>query len=105
MREADPGDLDVRRVRRLLLRIVYRSVYDWMLYRQSKSPPRRRLAAAGFRWLFINWSDDGFCSFRSICAIFDKKPQEVRNWVLTLDLRTVSALYRGKPTTFWSEHP
>jgi len=90
-------------VRRLLLRIVYRSVYDWMLYRCSKQAPKRRLAAAGYRWLFLEKDTSWIFSFGGICDFFGKSEEEVRVWLVMQDLRTISALYRGKPTTFWGE--
>lgn len=93
---------EAQKVRELFLRILYRSLYDWLIYRGSAVLQKRRDAASGYRWLFVDNEPSYLFSFHSMCVLFDKDPEEVRRWAMELGLRKVAALYRGAHTSYWN---
>lgn len=76
----------------LLLEIVRRAAYDWVLYRDSTRPEQKALAEEAFSWLFLE--EEGhpdldlrkkehkeFTGFLFICDVLDMDAQRIRSYV------------------------
>lgn len=94
--------------RALLLEILRRAAYDWVLYRSSTRIEHKQLAEDAFTWLFQedeehqHWDirdDEGkqLTSFLSICEELDLDADVVRRAVRNLTLNRVVA--SGRPPT------
>lgn len=89
--------------RTLLLEILRRAAYDWVLYRHSRKLPHRQLAEDAYHWLFVEPADyevrrtqgKDLTSFLSICEILDLRPEEVRTRVRQLTERDIMGA--GRP--------
>jgi len=99
MREADGA-------RQLLLEILRRAAYDWVLYRTSRVAEKKQLAEEAFIWMFkeqpghSHWSqrideDKEFTSFLSICEVLDMDPETVRNYIRTLTPHRITTAGRS----------
>jgi hypothetical protein len=93
----------------LLLEIIRRAAYDWVLYRGSRRMVQRTLAEQAYRWLFLemegtsDWSDrirDGkmITSFVSVCESLDLDPGTVRKHIKRLTPRSVTSV--GRPAEY-----
>jgi len=92
----------------LLLEIVRRAAYDWVLYRNSRRLENRKLAHEAYTWLFVeapghpHWQQrktDGYeaFSFISICETLGLDLEEVRARLRTITARDIQTL--GRPPT------
>lgn len=106
----DPEPLDEQleasRCRALLLEIVRRAVYDWVLYRQHRKLELKAVAADAYTWLFEEedthpWvrrrrsEGRGLTSLTAICEVLDLDPETVRERARRMDIRTI--LTAGRP--------
>ena len=100
--------LDGLNCRVLLLEIVRRAAYDWVLYRNSRRLENRKLANDAYVWLFVeapghpHWKQrkaDGYeaFSFISICELLGLDLDEVRARLRTITARDIQTL--GRPPT------
>lgn len=94
--------------RALLLEILRRAIYDWVLYRQSTRLEHKLLAEEAFTWLFLedeeheHWDvrvDEGkqLTSFLAICEELDLDPEDVRAAARAITPNRVVA--SGRPPT------
>jgi hypothetical protein len=108
--------------RALLLEIVRRSAYDWVLYRLSSDMANKKLADDAFHWLFLEtrqtaaWRERERCgkqltAFLDICELLDLDPDVCRQQIRKLTVKNVTSIGRpaekrhqssDEPT--WSEH-
>ncbi len=83
-RQAEAGNC-----RALLLEVIRRASYDWVLYRNSSKLPNKLLAESAFHWLFVEnesspvWTQrerngKGMMSLIAICDALDIEPSSVR---------------------------
>jgi len=93
----------------LLLEVVRRAAYDWVLYRTSRRLQHKKLAEDAFYWLFIEepghsrWtersmSQKSITSFLSICEMLDLDPESVRHHVRKLTVKNVMSV--GRPAEY-----
>lgn len=93
----------------LLLEIIRRAAYDWVLYRTSRRMMQRVLADQAYRWLFLehtgtaDWElrkRDGkdVTSFVSICEGLDLDPDTVRKHIKRLTPKNVMSV--GRPAEY-----
>lgn len=95
------------RCKRLLLEILRRASHDWILYRQHRKMVLRELAEDAYTWLFEeeeghpDWEErksdvgDSLTSFLSICEALDFDPEDVRNRVRKMNIKTI--ISAGRP--------
>lgn len=92
--------------RALLLEIVRRAAFDWVLYRTSSKLPNRMLADSAYHWLFVEepdtaqWrlreqSDKELTGFVSICEAVGVDPDRMRARIRTLTERDIMGA--GRP--------
>jgi len=107
----DPGqrDQEVTGCKMLLLEIIRRAAYDWVLYRLSSRLVQKVLAEQAFTWIFVeapehrDWNErimEGkeLTSFSSICMHLDLQPEQVRAYVKRLQPRNVMSV--GRPAEY-----
>ncbi|MDA4133072.1 MAG: hypothetical protein OK454_08110 [Thaumarchaeota archaeon] len=93
----------------LLLEIVRRAAYDWILYRDSTRIIQRGLAAQAYEWLFVegpghpSWAErmreDKQCmSLIAVCESLDLDPETVRKHVRRLTPKHVMSV--GRPAEY-----
>lgn len=93
----------------LLLEIIRRAAYDWVLYRGSSSIRLRKIAEDAFTWLFTEepghhlWEErqkagDHFTSFFSLCELLELDPDIVRDRVKQLTIKDI--LNVGRPPSY-----
>lgn len=98
--------------RALLLEIIRRAAYDWVLYRLSSDLGNKRLAEDAFEWLFGEGDESKYAkerassgksltSFLSICEVLDLGPEKVRARVRKLTIKDVMSV--GRPAE--KRHP
>jgi hypothetical protein len=110
-RERDPALIqqEINGCKNLLLEIIRRAAYDWVLYRTSTRIIHRKLAEQAYTWLFkeeegtSEWrerTDSGkqITGFMSICLSLDLDPGEVRTHVKRLTLKNVMST--GRPPEY-----
>jgi hypothetical protein len=107
-----PPDPDGERIsqaigaKSLLLEIVRRAAFDWVLYRGSRRLDQKALAEDAYTWLFVegpghpNWKirkEEGkeLTSFLSICEQLDLDPEKLRGYVRNLTPNRVMS--SGRP--------
>jgi hypothetical protein len=99
--------------RALLLEVIRRASYDWVLYRTSSKLQSKQLAESAFHWLFVEdekskqWQQrsrngKGMMSFLTICETLDLEPRNVRRRVRELTSKDIMgagrpAEHRKKP--------
>jgi hypothetical protein len=99
--------------RALLLEVIRRASYDWVLYRTSSKLQSKQLAESAYHWLFIEdekskqWQQrsrngKGLLSFLAICDTLDLEPRNVRRYVRELTSKDIMgagrpAEHRKKP--------
>ena len=92
--------------RALLVEVMKRAAYDWVLYRNSLRLDQKRLAEDAYTWLFLEeeghaaWrqrQEEGkrLTSFLSICEDFDLDPEILRDRFRTLTPKRVLSF--GRP--------
>ena len=93
----------------LLLEIIRRAAYDWVLYRGSRRMVQKVMADQAYRWLFLelpgtaDWQQrmrEGkhITSFESICEGLDLDPDTVRRHIKKLTPRNVMSV--GRPAEY-----
>jgi hypothetical protein len=101
----DP-QLEASNCRALLLEVIRRAAYDWVLYRGSSKLPNRLLAESAYQWLFVeepgsvSWCNRGkhgkeLTAFAAICSQLDMDPDSVRSTVRALTERDIMGA--GRP--------
>lgn len=92
--------------RALLLEIIRRASFDWVLYRNSSKLANKQLAESAYHWLFVEdesskqWAQrerngKGMLSFLNICETMDIAPEKVRAKVRVLTGRDIMGA--GRP--------
>jgi len=100
---------EVNGCKALLLEVVRRAAYDWVLYRTSQRLQYKKLAEDAYYWLFVeepghqNWTERSMAqksitSFLSICEVLDLDPEAVRREVKKLTIRNV--MHVGRPAEY-----
>lgn len=95
----------------LLLEIIRRAAYDWVLYRTSRRIPQRHFAEDAYIWLFQEdeqhprWSERSregkhLTSFVGICEVLDLDPDKVRGYIRKLTAKKVMSA--GRPPDYRS---
>lgn len=90
----------------LLIEVVKRAAFDWVLYRGSSRLEQKKIAEDAYTWIFLededhpNWEvrtkdDKQITSFISICDVFDIDPEGLRRKIRKLDPQRV--LVSGRP--------
>jgi hypothetical protein len=88
-----PEPFDPRCVYTLLRMVLYRAVYDWVLYRCSASKAKRKEGAQAYRWLFM--SEDAPLTLELLCELMDMDVAKVRLWARRMTVMDMAVLYRG----------
>lgn len=99
-------ELDAGNCRALLLEILRRASYDWVLYRDSSKLENKKLAEEAYIWLFEE--DENSASYKdrikekrtltafvTICEIMDMDPDVVRSSIKKLTIKSVLSV--GRP--------
>ncbi len=92
--------------RALLLEVIRRAAYDWVLYRQSSKLQNKQLAENAYHWLFVENEESSswdlrergqkiITAFIAICDILDLDPDKVRARVRQLTERDIMGA--GRP--------
>ena len=103
--DSDPL-LEAGSCRALLLEIVRRAAYDWVLYRTSSKLVKRLLAENAFHWLFVEAPDTPawnqrtqtgkeLTSFEAVCDAVGVDPDRVRRRIKLLTERDIMGA--GRP--------
>jgi hypothetical protein len=93
----------------LLLEIIRRTAYDWVLYRTSRRMVQKVLAEEAYRWLFLEvpgspeWDErkrecKDMTSFEAICESLDLDPDTVREHIRKLTPNNVMSV--GRPAEY-----
>lgn len=93
----------------LLLEVVRRAAYDWVLYRTSRRMLHKKLAEDAYLWLFVeapghpNWVERDrvgkhITSFMAICSELDLDADTVRSYVRKLTVKNVMSI--GRPAEY-----
>lgn len=107
----DPGqrDQEITGCKTLLLEIIRRAAYDYVLYRTSHRMMHRVLAEQAYTWLFVegpphpDWLEreaegKSLTSFASICEQLDLQPEIVRSYIRRLQPKNVMSV--GRPAEY-----
>lgn len=95
--------------KQLLIEIIRRAAYDWVLYRGHRRMVQRALADQAYRWLFLetagtsDWTErvrDGkqATSFEVICESLDIDPERMRDRIRQLTPKNVTSV--GRPAEY-----
>lgn len=101
--------LEMNGCKALLLEIIRRAAYDWVLYRTSERMQNKKLADDAYNWLFKegpghqSWVERSLnkkdiTSFMAICEALDLDPETVRNHVRRLTVKNVMSV--GRPAEY-----
>jgi hypothetical protein len=93
----------------LLLEMVRRAAYDWVLYRGSRRLVQRSLAEQAYRWLFLetpehpDWAErhregKDCTSFVAVCESLDIVPERAREHIRRLTAKNVMSV--GRPAEY-----
>lgn len=104
--EPQTPELDAASCRALLLEVVRRAAYDWILYRNSTKLQQRELANDAYQWLFVEdtssacWQDRlsedrTLTSLVTICEVLDLDRTFTRNTIRNLTIKDVLSV--GRP--------
>jgi hypothetical protein len=112
MTATERGRQEIDGCKKLLLEIIRRAAFDWVLYRSSRRLLNQQIAAQAYQWLFVErpgtseWKDrdrehESLTSFESVCACLDLDPNNVRTHLKLLTPKSVVntgrlAEYRGR---------
>lgn len=115
-RDRDPAlvQQEINGCKSLLLEVIRRAAYDWVLYRTSTRLPQKKLAEQAYHWLFqedpedIEWherveSGKIVTAFTSICSALDLPPETVRAHVKKLTPKNVMSV--GRPPEYRRREP
>lgn len=107
----DPGqrEQEIMGCKTLLLEIVRRAAYDWVLYRTSRRMLHRVMADQAYTWIFVecpnhqDWNERNaegkhLTSFTSICEHLDLQPDVVRSYIRRLQPKNVMSV--GRPAEY-----
>jgi hypothetical protein len=110
-RSRDPAlvEQEITGCKTLLLEVIRRAAYDWVLYRTSRRLQHKRLAEDAYTWLFeekpghVNWVERDrvgkhITSFLSICSELDLDAATVRKYVRKLTVKNVMSV--GRPAEY-----
>lgn len=110
-RDRDPAMVqqEINGCKGLLLEVIRRAAYDWVLYRTSRRLFHRKLADQAYQWLFKeqeghpDWrermqSGKHVTSFLGICTLLDLDPESVRVHVRRLTPKNVMSV--GRPPEY-----
>lgn len=110
-RERDPAlvQQEINGCKSLLLEIIRRAAYDWVLYRTSRRLIQKKLAEQAYHWLFLEerntpeWnerdeSDKYITSFLAICEALELDPDSVRTHIKKLTPKNVMSV--GRPAEY-----
>ena len=98
----------------LLLEVIRRAAYDWILYRSSTRLPQKQLAEQSYEWLFLekpghpSWSlrireDRESTSFIAVCEQLDLDPDTARGHIRKLTPQHVMSV--GRPASYRVRSP
>jgi hypothetical protein len=101
----DP-QLEASNCRALLLEVVRRAAFDWVLYRTSSKLVNRQLADSAYNWLFVETpnspmgslrerNEKELTSFLAVCAVLDLDPERVRDTARAMTERDIMGA--GRP--------
>jgi hypothetical protein len=115
-RDRDPAlvQQEINGCKSLLLEIIRRAAYDWVLYRTSTRIVYKKLAEQAFHWLFNekpghpDWverdeSGKQISGFMAICSALDLDPEAVRVHVRRLTPKNVMSV--GRPPEYRRREP
>lgn len=94
-------DRELSAIHMLWLRVWWRAVCDYALYRNSDDRKKRALADEAAEWLFSDGCDcgdecrDARLSFQAFCRMFNRDPAVIRRWVRTLTPEDVGRMGRN----------
>lgn len=110
-RDRDPALMqqEINGCKSLLLEIIRRAAYDWVLYRTSRRLLHKKLAEQAHHWLFVevkgcpedkerDESEKYITSFLSICEALELDPESVRTHVRKLTPKNVMSV--GRPAEY-----
>ncbi len=110
-RDRDPAlvQQEINGCKSLLLEIIRRAAYDWVLYRTSTRLQQKKLAEHAYNWLFIEdketaegrerlESEKYITSFIAICEALELDPDSVRTHVKKLTPKNVMSV--GRPAEY-----
>lgn len=100
------ASLEASACRALLLEIVRRAAFDWVLYRSSSKLINKQLAEGAYHWLFIEEPDSATWAIRrssgkeitgfvAICELLDLDPDKVRERIRLLTKKQI--MNAGRP--------
>jgi len=92
--------------RALLLEVIRRAAFDWVLYRTSSKLPNRQLAESAYFWLFVEEPESTVGALRrkngkeltgfvSICDLLEIDPEQLRSRVRLMTERDIMGA--GRP--------
>lgn len=101
----DP-ELEASNCRALLLEVIRRAAFDWVLYRTSSKLLNRQLADSAYVWLFSETQNSSMWSLRkrnckeltgflTVCSMLDLDPEQVRNRIRGMTERDIMGA--GRP--------
>jgi hypothetical protein len=65
--------------RLLWFKVILRAIYDFVLYKNSKTPSLKRYGERASKWLFKNYTKNPpFQSFQNICQELDLSTEAIR---------------------------
>jgi hypothetical protein len=110
-RERDPAlvQQEIHGCKSLLIEIIRRAAYDWVLYRTSRRMLHKKLAEHAYQWLFVEeegdagWqerldNDKYITSFTAICSALDMDPEKLRALIRVLTPKNVMSV--GRPAEY-----
>lgn len=115
-RDRDPALVtqEINGCKGLLLEVIRRAAYDWVLYRTSTRLFHKKLAEQAFHWLFKEQPGDpewrereesgkNVTSFIAICSALDLPPESLRTLVRRLTPKNVMSV--GRPPEYRRREP
>jgi hypothetical protein len=84
-----------RSERILLAAIIRRAAYDIALYRGDRRLPAQNLWRQAYNWVYLDDADclrdhaDRFMSFKNLCILLDRDPDETRQKIAKLNKKDV----------------
>lgn len=110
-RDRDPALViqEIEGCKNLLVEIIRRAAYDWVLYRTSRRMLHKKLAEHAYQWLFVEEENDAgwkermdnekyITSFTAICTALELDPESVRKHVMKLTPKNVMSV--GRPAEY-----
>jgi hypothetical protein len=107
----DDGNIaqEINGCKMLLLEVIRRTAYDWVLYRSSRRMVQKVLAEEAYRWLFVevpgssDWDErksegKDMTSFVAICEGLDLDPDAVREHIRRITPKNVMSV--GRPAEY-----